>query len=348
MIDNEVIEVRAGEEFDVRALENFLSVRMGREVSGLRVKQFPSGNSNLTYTVSVDEDEFVLRRPPFGNRVKSAHDMSREFEVLTALSTVYKPAPKPFLYCGDESVIGNEFYLMERRHGIIIRGKWPYGDSSTTLLNAAAKAFIDNLAELHAVDYKTAGLAGLGKPAGYTRRQVEGWSSRYMRAKTDDWPEIERVISWLNERIPDDDAAALVHNDYKFDNIMLNPDDPTDLVAVLDWEMATIGSPLMDLGTTLGYWMSDEAGESLLNMPFNPRLVMENVTRDELVGMYANASNRDVSNIEYYYIFGTFKIAVIAQQIYHRYKKGFTSDKRFANFNAFVSALGKIAFRATR
>ncbi|NNE97499.1 MAG: phosphotransferase family protein, partial [Pyrinomonadaceae bacterium] len=372
--------------------------------------------------------EYVLRRPPFGNRVKSAHDMSREFNVLSKLSKVYQPAPKPILYCGDESVIGSEFYLMERRNGLIIRGAIPtvqeavatredastavrplqekqkkqneggfYDDDgnhpgaeappllrkegsrkeSNTPSRAEAsvpralatgqsaaetrtsvsvsdlsdsqeyrfnvcESFIENLAALHSLDYKKAGLTDLGKPEGYTRRQVEGWTNRYYKAKTDEHPELEAAIKWLNENIPDDDPPALVHNDYKFDNVMLDPKNLTKIVAVLDWEMATIGSPLMDLGTTLAYWMSNEAGEEMLSMPFNPRILMENVSRTDLVQMYADKSGRDVSNIVYYYVFGTFKVAVIAQQIYYRYVKRFTKDKRFAGFGFFVKKLGEI------
>jgi len=335
--------IRKGEEVDLESLRGYLIRALDKEISSLEVLQFPAGSSNLTYAVSFDGEDFVLRRPPFGNRVKTAHDMSREHNVLSKLSKIYPPAPVPLAYCRDESVIGSEFYLMERRRGTIVRGRWPF---EKTLAKESAAAFIKNFADLHAVDYKQAGLADLGKPQGYTKRQVEGWSRRYFKSKTEEWPEVENTIKWLNERIPDDDEAALVHNDYKFDNIILDPLDPTNIVAVLDWEMATIGSPLMDLGTSLGYWMSKDTGEELLSMPFNPRVLMEIVSRDELVSMYAEASGREVSNVNYYYIFGTFKIAVIAQQIYYRYVKGYTADERFSHFNQFVGALGRIARKA--
>lgn len=178
------------------------------------------------------------------------------------------------------------------------------------------------------------------------QRQVEGWTKRYSNAKTDEYFEVEKSIEWLNGNIPNSNCVSLVHNDYKFDNVMLNPENLTEITAVLDWEMATIGEPLMDLGTTLGYWMSREAGNEMLSLPFNPRVLMENISRRELVEIYAEKSGRDVSEIFFYYIFGTFKIAVIAQQIYFRYHKGFTQDKRFANFNTFVNALGKISINA--
>lgn len=362
---SDIQEVRRGEELDESSLRLFLKDRS--PAGDLRVRQFRSGSSNLTYLVTVGGDEYVLRRPPFGNTVKSAHDMRREFDALSKLSKIYTPAPKPLLFCDDESVIGSEFYLMERRRGLIIRGSVdsphrvrsphvsegssPVSDDqrepedlnvSQTYRRAVCRAFVTNLADLHAIDYNAAGLGDLGKPEGYPRRQVEGWTRRYFAAKTHVHAELESAIAWLNENIPDESGASLVHNDYKFDNVMLDPDDLTRVTAVLDWEMVTIGDPLMDLGTTLGYWMSRDAGEEMLNMPFNPRVLMENISRRELVEMYAETSGRNVSNILFYYVFGTFKIAVIAQQIYARYVKGFTRDKRFSSFNRFVAALGRM------
>lgn len=205
------------------------------------------------------------------------------------------------------------------------------------------KSFIQNLADLHSLDPRDAGLETLGKPEGYNRRQVEGWTKRYFAAKTDSWDAIEKAIVWLNANIPAESGASLIHNDYKFDNVMLDPADLTKITAVLDWEMVTIGDPLMDLGTTLGYWMSRDAGSELLNMPFNPRVLMENITRQQLVDMYAESLGRTLPDMLFYYVFGTFKIAVIAQQIYARYIKGFTKDERFASFGHFVAALGRIA-----
>ena len=392
--------IRDGEELHLENLTIFLESSLPNVHGDIEISQFPAGASNLTYCIKIGEEEFVLRRPPFGSKVKTAHDMSREFKVLSKLSKVYKPAPKPLLYCDNENIIGAEFYLMERRKGLIIRENPPsvlravatgsedadtsvskldnelFEDSNhpdakaspllvkegslrtgTSVPRAVAtelslttsqdyrkkvcQSFIENLADLHSLDYKKAGLEDLGKPEGYTKRQVEGWTKRYKMAKTDEHSELEKTIKWLSNNIPKDDSPALVHNDYKFDNVMLNPNDLTEIVAVLDWEMATIGSPLMDLGTTLAYWMSKDAGEELLSMPFNPRILMENISRQELVKMYANVSGRDVSNILYYYVFGTFKVAAIAQQIYYRYVKGFTKDKRFANFNFFVKRLGE-------
>lgn len=341
--------IRAGEELNAEKLQAFLRENLHIAADEIVIEQFPAGSSNLTYSIKIGTDEYVLRRPPFGNTVKSAHDMKREFDVLSKLSKVYQPAPQPLIYCGDESVIGAEFYLMERRRGLIIRGKSPEAlENSLELQRKVCEAFVENLVELHALDYKKIGLENLGKPEGYAQRQVTGWTKRYFDAQTDEHAALEKSIEWLNKNIPESNGATLVHNDYKFDNVMLNPNDLTEITAVLDWEMVTIGEPLMDLGTTLGYWMSKEVGDELLNMPFNPRVLMENVSRRELVEIYAEKSGADVSHIHFYYVFGTFKIAVIAQQIYARYKKGFTRDKRFAAFNRFVHALGVIADSAIK
>jgi aminoglycoside phosphotransferase (APT) family kinase protein len=354
--------VRPGEEIDVANLVSFLRATLNYVVDSVEIAQFPAGSSNLTYLIKWDGHEFVLRRPPFGNTVKTAHDMQREFDVMSKLSVVYSPAPKPLLFCEDESVIGSEFYLMERRKGLIIRGGLGAGDAGQNHVRermgtspaedfnrsqryqaAMCRRFIRNLADLHALDYKAAGLGDLGKPEGYPRRQVEGWTKRYFAARTDEYEELEAAIEWLNGNIPPESGASLVHNDYKFDNIMLDPADLTRITAVLDWEMVTVGDPLMDLGTTLGYWMSPDAGEEMMRMPFNPYVLMKNISRQELVEMYEEASGRGVSNILFYYVFGTFKIAVIAQQIYARYVKGFTKDQRFARFDWFVGRLGAIA-----
>jgi len=339
--------IRQGEELNTENLQNFLREKLNVSSDEIEISQFPGGSSNLTYCVKIGETEYVLRRPPFGNQVKSAHDMSREFNVLSKLSAVYKPAPKPLIYCNDEAIIGSEFYLMERRNGLIIRGKSPeILENSPELQRKVCESFIGNLADLHALDYEKTGLENLGKPEGYVTRQVTGWTKRYFNAKTDEHSELETAIEWLNKNIPESNGESLIHNDYKFDNVMLNPENLTEIVAVLDWEMTTIGSPLMDLGSSLAYWMSKESGNELLNMPFNPRVLMENISRAELVEIYEEKSGKKVSDMLFYYVFGTFKLAVIAQQIYFRYVKGFTKDERFANFNNFINSLGKIALHA--
>lgn len=358
---NETAPVRPGEELDAGRLGEYIRDNLAnREIA---IEQFPAGSSNLTYLVRVGGDEYVLRRPPFGNNVKTAHDIRREFNVLSKLSRVYTLAPRPLLFCDDETVIGSGFYLMERRHGVIIRGSVPPSlrepalrkgaakvsgalDNPPTLSTEVCRSFIRNLVDLHALDYRAAGLADLGKPEGYNRRQVEGWTKRYFAAITHEHTAIESAIIWLNDSIPSEFGASLIHNDYKFDNVMLDPAGLTRITAVLDWEMVTVGDPLMDLGTTLGYWMSAEVGDEMLSMPFNPRVLMEHVTRQQLVESYADAAGRELPDMLFYYVFGTFKIAVIAQQIYARYLGGVTKDERFAPFGKLVGALGEIAARA--
>ena len=346
-MNDEAKTVRQGEELNAANLQVFLRENTDKKSGNIVIRQFPAGSSNLTYCIKIGADEYVLRRPPFGNQVKSAHDMKREFDVLEKLSEVYQPAPKPLIYCADEAVIGSEFYLMERRNGLIIRGKSPTSlENSPELQRKVCESFIENLVELHSLNYKKIGLETLGKPEGYVTRQVEGWIKRYFNAKTDEHAELEATMEWLNSNIPNTNGAALIHNDYKFDNVMLNPENLTEIVAVLDWEMTTIGEPLMDLGSSLAYWMSRDAGNEMLSIPFNPRVLMENISRRELVRIYEEKSGKKVSDILFYYVFGTFKLAVIAQQIYFRYIKGFTQDRRFATFNNFVNSLGKIALNA--
>ncbi len=248
--------VRKGEELDAARLEAYLAEQLHEPHGRLEIEQFPQGFSNLTYLVRFGSEDYVLRRPPFGNTVKSAHDMGREYNVLSKLSKVYELAPKPIVYCTDEAVLGAPFYLMERRRGVILRRKLPKDlklDPAT--FRGLGTAFIDNLARLHALDFRAAGLADLGKPEGYVERQVNGWIGRYEKAKTDEWPEMDSVAKWLVENRPPESGAALIHNDYKFDNVVLDSHDLTKIIGVLDWEMCTLGDPLMDLGCTLAYWI---------------------------------------------------------------------------------------------
>ncbi|MGZ6143769.1 MAG: phosphotransferase family protein, partial [Myxococcales bacterium] len=245
--------VRPGEELDPAKLAAFLGV------ASVSVEQFPKGHSNLTYLVKAGERELVLRRPPFGSRVKSAHDMGREARILTRLHPVFPLAPKVVAICDDASVLGAPFYLMERVQGAILRGPAPREVSlSPEQVRAMCGSFVRTLVALHAVDFRAAGLEG--KPEGYVRRQVEGWTRRWNDAKTEEVPDVESIARWLAERLPPERGAAFIHNDYKYDNIVLDPADPSRVVGVLDWEMSTVGDPLMDLGTAVGYWI--EAGDA--------------------------------------------------------------------------------------
>jgi aminoglycoside phosphotransferase (APT) family kinase protein len=344
MID-EATTVRDGETLDAVALEQFLTARLPGVQGPLVVEQFPRGFSNLTYLLRLGDRELVLRRPPFGANVKSAHDMGREVRILQGLIGVYPKVPRPLLYHEALDVIGAPFYVMERVRGVILRDRPPRGVELTPeTMRGVCASLVETLAELHAVDYQAAGLGDLGKPEGYVARQVNGWIQRYAKAATGNLVDMNGIAAWLARRQPPERGAALIHNDFKLDNLVLAPGDLTQVVAVLDWEMATIGDPLMDLGTTLGYWMQegDLPVLRLIGLSSYPG----SLRRSEVVALYAALTGRDVSDILYYYVFGLFKIAVIAQQIYYRYHHGHTQDARFAQLATVVAACARTAVRA--
>src|ERR1043165_5579173 len=340
--------VRSGEELPIEALLEYLSAHQEGLTAPLIVEQFPAGFSNLTYLLRSGDRELVLRRPPVGAKVKTAHDMSREYRILSHLYPVYPKVPRPLLFCDDESILGAPFYVMERVTGIILRAKPPAEiDLSPALMRTLSEAFIENLAEIHEINYEAAGLGELGSPQGYVKRQVEGWTKRYYNARTDDVPSIERLAGWLHEHLPADSVkAALIHNDYKYDNIVLAPDDPGRVVAVLDWEMATIGDPLMDFGTSLGYWVEATDPEEWQRYGFGLTSVPGSFTRTELIEHYSRRTGRTIDDPVFYFAYGLLKIAVIVQQIYFRYQKGLTRDPRFAQLGALVKACGVLGWRA--
>lgn len=343
---NTTAAIRFGEELAVERLAQYLQRELGDGVAAVSVEQFPSGHSNLTYLVRAGEREWVLRRPPFGNVVASAHDMGREFRMLSRLHAVYPPAPRPDLYCEDESILGAPFYLMERRRGVILRKSLPPGITiDADLARRMSSALIDNLAALHAIDVHAAGLADMGKPDGYVQRQVGGWIKRYAGAKTSEVPAMEQLAQWLSQNQPPESGVAVVHNDYKYDNVMLDPSDLTRIIAVLDWEMATIGDPLMDLGTSLAYWVEADDPATLRQSAFGPTALPGSLTRREVIERYQQQTGRTVSRPEFYYCFGLFKLAVIVQQIYARFVRGNTSDPRFAHLNQLVVLLSEQADR---
>jgi aminoglycoside phosphotransferase (APT) family kinase protein len=323
--------IRPGEELDISKLEPFLRTHFPDEKETFSVAQFPSGHSNLTYSVQLGNRQMVLRRPPFGSKVKSAHDMGREFHVLSKLHDAYPPAPKVLLYCDDGSVLGAPFYLMEPIHGIILRRDPPRGVAFTAdTAHSLCESFIYNLARLHSIDHTAIGLADLGKPQGYLERQVRGWIERYHGSKTHDLPEVEGISHWMQKNLPSANDVALIHNDYKFDNVVLDSEDLTRIIGVLDWEMCTLGDPLSDLGTALAYWVEADDFDDLQKLRWGPTNYPGSMTRDELVQRYARATGRDVSNMVFYVVFARFKVAVIVQQIYYRYHVGLTRDPRFA------------------
>jgi aminoglycoside phosphotransferase (APT) family kinase protein len=323
--------LRPGEELPLAALESFLLVHFPSSNGPLAASQFPSGHSNLTYLVTLGDRETVLRRPPFGSKVKTAHDMGREYRVLSKLHAAYPEAPHVLLYCDDESVLGAPFYLMEPIRGTIIRKDPPAGLNFTPdVARGLSESFVDNLARLHALDATAIGLGDLGKPQGYLERQVGGWIDRYHASRTHDLPQVERISGWLREHLPSTSQATLIHNDYKYDNMVLDPADITKVVGVLDWEMCTIGDPLSDLGTALAYWVDANDPEELQQVRWSPSNYPGSLTRAQLVERYALATGRDVSAMAYYLAFARFKVAVILQQIYYRYHTGLTKDSRFA------------------
>lgn len=346
-LTDETRPVRHGEELDRDRLGAYLKAQFPDQAGPLVIEQFPHGHSNLTYLVRLGSTEMVLRRPPVGNRVKTAHDMGREYRVLSRLCTVYPPAPRPLAYCDDEDVLSAPFYLMERRRGRILRNDRPPVEAATPgLARQLGQSLVDNLVNLHAIDVHAAGLADLGRPEGYVERQVTGWSERYRHAQTSDVESIDRAASWLAGHRPPQSSAALIHNDYKLDNLMLDPADLTRVVAVLDWEMATVGDPLMDLGTSLGYWLQPDDPEPLQQLWSGPSTWPGALSRAELADHYLRQAGRQTDHLLFYYVFGLFKIAVIVQQIYARYVRGATQDERFARLDRIVTTLGQSAERA--
>ncbi|MBC3502850.1 phosphotransferase family protein [Pseudomonas sp. SWRI59] len=327
-------QVRPGEELDAAVIDPYLKAHIPGLAGLPSISQFPGGASNLTYLVSYPGRDFVLRRPPFGHKAKSAHDMGREFRILNQLNDGFPYCPKAYVHCTDERLIGGEFYVMERVKGIILRSDIPAElNLDVAKTEALCKSFIDRLVELHQVDYQACGLADLGKPEGYVQRQVEGWTSRYAKAITEDAPRWEQVIAWLHEKMPaDHPRPGIVHNDYRFDNVILDADNPMRIIGVLDWEMATIGDPLMDLGNSLAYWI--EAGDPapMQLMRRQPSNAPGMLSRRQFVDYYAERAGIRLDNFDYYYCYGLFRLAGIVQQIYYRYYHGQTQDKRFAQF----------------
>jgi aminoglycoside phosphotransferase (APT) family kinase protein len=343
--EDSATKARAGEELEAARIEAYIRDTLPELKGAVTIAQFPGGHSNLTYLISVGDTDMVLRRPPPGTKAKSAHDMGREFRVLSHLHSVYPYAPKPYAHCEDESVIGAPFYLMQRYHGIILRKNLP---KDMTLDPAQARSlcenFLDALVALHQVDYVKAGLADFGKPQGYVERQVRGWSERFAKAKTDDVPGCEKIMQWLADKQPGDSGyVGIIHNDYKFDNVVLAPDDPTRMIGVLDWEMAALGDPLMDLGCAMTYWVEKTDPPPMQLSRMGPTNLPGMPTRAELVARYAERSGMKVSNFDFYYVFGLFRLGVIAQQIYYRYYHKQTQDQRFAMFGQFVSYLSQVA-----
>jgi aminoglycoside phosphotransferase (APT) family kinase protein len=342
-VSDDTIEVRPDERFDEGRLAHWLRGRLEGGERALRVRQFGGGAANLTYLLDYEGREYVLRRPPLGPVAPSAHDMGREFRVLSVLYRAFPEAPRALVFCSDVNVIGAPFFVMERRRGVVVRRSLPAEFAGVAdAPRAMSEALVLTLARLHAVDFASLGLHDLGKPEGFVRRQIEGWHARFLKAKVDEVPAMDALHAWLSERIPRAGAPALVHNDYKLDNVLLDPVNPGRVRAVFDWDMATLGDPLSDLGSLLCYWSEPgdpPAFRAMAMMPTSPGFP----SRKELVERYARASGRDVSDIAFYHVLGLFRLAVIAAQIYVRFHRGQTQDRRFGAFRDLVPAVAETA-----
>lgn len=338
----DTIPVRQEEKICEERLLEFLQNHFSFSHEKFKIRQFGAGHSNLTYELKSENWEAVLRRPPHGPVAPKAHDMEREHAILQDLHFLYPLAPKPFLFSKDESIIGSPFYIMERKRGFVYDTSFPKGIEVDELLcKTISESMVDALVTLHEVDYRGTRLQEISQPKGFLERQVHGWIGRYVRAKTDDVVGIEELTTWLATNIPTSNNLSNIHYDYKLNNAMFSFDEPSDMIGLFDWEMSTIGDPLADVGAALSYWIQADDPELLKLGLGNQSITVTDgfFTRKEFIERYAKKSGRDVSNIHYYITFACFKLAVICQQIYYRYKHGQTNDTRFANFHLFVATL---------
>jgi aminoglycoside phosphotransferase (APT) family kinase protein len=327
--------VREEDVFDVPAALAWLREHTEIPDGTPEVQQFAGGASNLTYLLRFPDRDLILRRPPSGSKAKSAHDMSREFTIQSRLAPVFSYVAPMVAFCGDESVIGSEFYVMDRLEGTILRRDLPPGtELSRDETRRLCDRVLDVLVELHKVDPVAAGLAEIGRGQGYVGRQVAGWSDRFRRARTDNVGDFEKVMGWLSEHQPEDVATCVIHNDFRFDNVVLAPDDPLRVAGVLDWEMATLGDPLMDLGGAMAYWIQADDDPEYLALRRQPTHVPGMLTREEVVAAYTERMGLHVmpEQWRFYEVFGLFRLAVIAQQIYYRYHMGQTTNEEYARF----------------
>ena len=347
MAGQELIEVRPDERFDPIKVEHYLSDLLGADHGELTVKQFAGGHANLTYLLQyADGAEFVLRRPPLGPVAPGAHDMAREHHILKNLWKAFPQAPRSYVLCEDPTIIGTPFFVMERKNGIVVRREVPevFGGGRDYEANRKlSEVVIDTLANFHTIDPQDAGLGDLGHPDGFLQRQVEGWAKRWHLSKEQDWSTATDLIEWLQTERPDSPAPSLVHNDWRLDNMAVAENDPGVCVAVYDWDMCTQGDPLADLGTLLSVWYdADEAPSELNPMPTT---VPGFLSRHEAIDRYADRAGINPSSVDYYVVFGSFKMAVIVQQIYIRYVRGQTQDDRFAVMGDAARHLMELAVR---
>ena len=339
------VPLTENENLDPVLLNNFLQQNGAGIETILNITRYSGGYSNLTYCLQTANKKYVLRRPPIAANIKGGHDMGREFRVLSLLKPHFAKVPSPVIYCDTADMIGAPFYIMESIEGVILRASNAPGmQISADTFQKISASLINNLALLHSLDIESTGLLQLGKPEGYVLRQVEGWVKRYYTAETDHIETLNGIADWIQKNQPRAQAPAFLHNDYKYDNLILNPADLSEIIGVLDWEMSTVGDPLMDLGASLAYWF--EAEEASVFKQHNLSWLPGNFTRKQLINQYAEKTGRDLSDILFYYVFGLFKNAVIAQQIYHRWKQGHSTDARFGALLPMIKLLGETASAA--
>lgn len=342
--ENPTVTVRKGEELDIGAVHVALKSVLPDLKGQPDVAQYPSGASNLTYALDYPERRMVLRRPPFGDKPKSGHDMQREYRVMTALKT-HVPVPNTVFYTDDPAIIGAEFYVMDRNEGHLIHTEippdWAWDKAQTGRL---CENFFQSLVDLHTVDYKAVDLSDFGKPEGYVTRQIMGWNKRWSAAWTEDIPKFEDVQQWLVDNMPDTErGVAVVHGDYRIDNCILQKNDPTQIEAILDWEISALGDPMMDLGNTLAYWVHADDPEFMKLTVRQPCMAPGMMRRQDVLEFYANRTGADVSGFQFYYVYGIWRLAVIIQQIYARFYRGQNDNPRFKPYGQMATALGQFA-----
>jgi aminoglycoside phosphotransferase (APT) family kinase protein len=332
MID--LTAVREEDRFDIAKMHAWLRPFINQDLLP-EVKQFRSGASNLTYLLSYPDRELVLRKPPVGMKAASAHDMNREFLIQSRLQSVFPLVPKMIALCQDQSVMGSDFYVMEYVEGQIFRRDIPEG-ITTSDISVMADSLINGLVQLHAVD--SAILAELNKGNGYVQRQVDGWSKRYRNALTDDVPTAEKLMAWLSANQPNDVDSCIIHGDWRIDNVVIDLEN-SRIKGVLDWELATVGDPLMDLGSALAYWVDRDDEAAFASLRRQPSHLPGMPTREEFVARYLELSGRKCDDFTFYEVFGLFRLAVIIQQIWARFRLGQTTNPAFAGFGAAVNTL---------
>lgn len=333
-------KVRQEDNLDKHKLSVYLSTHLEEfhVQDKLQIQQFPGGASNLTYLIKWRDKQAILRTAPRGANIKGAHDMGREFKVLNTLENCFSYSPRALLYCGDNEIIGRPYYLMQKVTGIIARKSFPM-PVNPELAQILCKDLIDVHVAMHNIDIEQTGLSNLGKGEGYIQRQISGWNNRYNNALVDGSLPATDLMQWLETNQPNDTETCLIHNDYKFDNVVISAEEPHKIISVLDWEMTTIGSPLMDLGCSLAYWIEKNDPPEMQAIRMMPTQIDGMMTRQQIIEYYAKKRNLNIDEFQYFYVFGLFRLAVIVQQIYKRYALGKTSNPAFKNFGEIAKIL---------